>query len=323
VNTEGDRLAVAVTTDRGYLPYAATTLLAAARRTTELRLDLHLVHTDASDEDCAAVVAMIGDAADVHVHQLGEEQLATLPSRGDDLGGRITWARLLLPQLLPETARCVYLDGDLLVASSLAPLADVDLEGNPIGAVRNVVEPEMRGYVESLGLADHLDYFNAGVMVLDLDALRGEDVVGAAARLIEERGEAFTWWDQDALNIVFEDRWTAIPARWNAQNCFWGWRAWSEEVLGAAEVAQAVHDPAIRHFEGPGANKPWYALAHGPYVDEWRAVLADTPWGDEPLKDGDGVYRLFRHLPRKVQPRAWFLWNGRRATRVRSLLRAG
>jgi len=107
------------------------------------------------------------------------ETLAGLP-----LWGRMsvaTYYRLLVTGLLPSAvSRAIWIDCDLVVTDDLARLWDMDLAGRHALAVQDhgvpfVSSPGVSHY-ERLGLrADH-GYFNAGVMLLDLDLLRKDEM---------------------------------------------------------------------------------------------------------------------------------------------------
>ena len=54
---------------------------------------------------------------------------------------------------------------------------------------------------------------------------------------------------------------------------------WAADVFGAEAVREARERPAIRHFEGPGENKPWNrgCDARGPRRGT-SPTAARTPW---------------------------------------------
>ena len=86
------------------------------------------------------------------------------------------WFRVLLPELLPDCDRVLYLDCDVIVLDSLDPLMRVDLSGKCIAAVTNppITLEWMQKHCASLSLPDTDDYFNAGVMLMDLEELRAK-----------------------------------------------------------------------------------------------------------------------------------------------------
>lgn len=174
---------------------------AARRHTPTARL--HLLFGDL-DADTLAAAANLGarlrriPAADLSRWQAWTKHrpdAAARPWPG------IVFARLFLPRLLPDVARCIYLDADTLPVASLAPLHTLDLGGSPVAAAPGIV-PEYG--------------FNTGVLVLDLAALRADpDYFAALERLADEEARAYKLPDQTLFNRFFDGRICRLPACWN------------------------------------------------------------------------------------------------------------
>ena len=206
-----------------------------------------------------------------HILRVDERRVAGLPVHGYFTAAM--WYRILLPDLLPESDRVLYLDADTLVLGDLAPLAALDLGDALVGAVTNVFEA-WRGteHTDRLGL-DQASYFNSGVLLLNLRELRRSDAMGQLRRVVADRGPDLLWPDQDALNLVLGDRRVELDPRWNAMNALWTLEN-ADAVYGADRAREARERPAIRHFEGPRANKPWDPACAVPHRDERRALTA-------------------------------------------------
>jgi lipopolysaccharide biosynthesis glycosyltransferase len=280
---------VAIATDRAYLPWCATAVASLLQSTPELDVCVHVLHLGDLTADDRSRLATIDD---VDVHAVDHQRLATFPSKGDALGGRISWLRVVLPEVLPDVDRAIYLDADTLIVDSIAPLWATPLGGAPIAAVANVVHPSMQQHVIDIGIDDPRRYFNAGVLLMDLARMREEQTAATAPRSTD-----LTWFDQDALNLAFAGRWLALHPRWNAQNSFWSWTPEARRVLGDSLLDEAMADPAIVHFEGPSVCKPWHHLCPSPYRDRYRHALATTPWRGEPVRGRTTVNRLIGLLP--------------------------
>jgi UDP-glucose:(glucosyl)LPS alpha-1,3-glucosyltransferase len=237
------------------------------------------------------------------------------PASARDRFGPTALLRFELPERLPDVDRVIYLDADTLVGSSLDELSRVELGGLRIAAVANVLAPDMRARVAALGITDHRDFFNSGVLVMDLAAMRAS---GDGEQLIEmvRARDDLLWPDQDALNIVYAGRWKRLHPRYNAMNSLWTWSAWAEDVFGP-QASEARRDPAILHFEGPHIRKPWHYLSTHPWTERYRETLARTPWGSTPPEDETPTTRVIRRLPEawRVPAYIWLL-------RVRRRLRA-
>jgi FkbM family methyltransferase len=209
-------------------------------------------------------------------------------------GGRAACYRLLLPRLLPSLDRVLYLDADILVVDAVRPLWDLDLEGRAVGAVTNPLLPAMVDRVTTeLGLSRAEDYFNSGVLVLDLGRLRAADLAADLERYARQPPVPIPWPDQDTLNAVLWRTRKDLHPRWNATTGMFRLPArlmpWSQ-----ADVAAARSDPALLHFEGP--HKPRHQRFRHPYREQWFEHLAQTPWRTAPARPTTRD-RLMRALP--------------------------
>jgi lipopolysaccharide biosynthesis glycosyltransferase len=279
------------------------------------QLSFHIIHLgDLSTDDQSRMLSMVTDhGGQVDFRVVDASLLAPFPSKGPAEGNHISWARLLIPDALFDVQRIIFLDADTFVARSLQPLWDQPVAA-PLAAVANVVEPSMRGHVRSLGINGLGSYFNAGVLLMDLDLIRTEGLLTRAQRTTHE-GFDLRWFDQDVLNIVFAGRWQEIGPEWNVQNSFLLWRPWALEMFDRDSLDEALRIPGILHFEGPLLCKPWHYLCQHPRRDEYRAVLAQTPWSDVGLKDRSIGTRAIRRLPA-----SWRLPMYRRLLRWRGTL---
>jgi lipopolysaccharide biosynthesis glycosyltransferase len=280
-------------------------------------MTVHLLHdgTLATHPGLEMLRGMVkASGAELRVHSVADDGVPALPAMGRY--GSVVWLRFLLPDLLPEVARVLYLDADTLVLSPLAPLFATDLGGAPLGAVPNVVMADQRARLLALGLDDYRQFLNSGVLLLDLDRFREEGATSTLLRIAATRADDLLWPDQDTLNLVFAGRWHALHPRWNAQNTFWSEPAVAAEILGTGPLAEARRSPAILHFEGPSLCKPWHALNAHPWRRVWHATLARTPWAGTPTEDRGAATAVLRLMPEDLRIRAYgrlLKWRDRRA----------
>ena len=81
-----------------------------------------------------------------------------------------TYYRLLMPWILRDEDRALYLDVDMLIRGDLDPLYNADLGKNLIAAVQDSWPAARRKAMKRLELHD--DYYNAGVQLMDLKGIR-------------------------------------------------------------------------------------------------------------------------------------------------------
>lgn len=291
-------LACAVHGD-AWLGHAAAMLNSALRHTAGHPVRVHFMHGPAtSSSRVGELAAMVErDGGDLAPLEIPPDRLEGLASTG--VGHSTVWYRIFLPELLPDVSRVLYLDADLLVLDSLAPLFELDLAGRHAAAVTNVFERWHLDHPAKIGLPDGVPYFNAGVLLLNLDEMRGD---GCDLRLVEyarAHSHELPWLDQDVLNLVLGAGRLSLPPRWNCMNSVVNY-PWAAEVFGAEAVEEARSDPAIRHFEGGEWNKPWHYLGDR----SWRAVYdryrRETPWPEYTLEGRTPTNVLRRPLRRPL-----------------------
>jgi lipopolysaccharide biosynthesis glycosyltransferase len=260
-------LHVACAAEGAYVPRSLAMLRSVLSHRGKLDVRVHYLHsprlTDAARTRLMAVVERGGGSLDLL--EIPDGDVADFPS--DHRFTAAMWYRLFLPELLPHVERVLYLDADTLAVDALRPLWRTDLEGHWVAAVTNVFEPWSVGRPAELGLAAPESYFNSGVLLLNLAEMRRDGRGEALRTCARERGQNLLWPDQDALNIVLGERRLSLHPRWNCMNSVLSF-PWSAEVLGADAVEEARARPGIRHFEGPGRNKPWHPLSRAP--GRWR-----------------------------------------------------
>lgn len=291
---------VAIGSDRNYIRHAGAAALSAIE--ADPSTTVHLLHAeDVGPPDLERFQSMAEQAGGRAVlHRIEDDRLRDLAVM--DRIGTVMWFRILLPELLPDVGRVLYLDADTLVVDSVRLLFEMPLGTAGLAAAHNVLEPRHRDRVTGLGLDGLTGYFNSGVLVLDLDQLRADGRMGEVLEVARARRDQLVWPDQDALNLVFADDRVPLHPRWNTQNSLFLWRQWADEVFAPEEVDGALQDPAIIHFEGPGL-KPWFRECPHPRVDAYRRLAARTPWGPIDLQwagPPPGLRGRARRLKRRV-----------------------
>lgn len=286
---------VACAADAGYLPHAAAMVHSLLTADPPAEVRVHLLHPPALPlRDRRELTAMVsGLGASLALHEVADAVVAGLPEMGRI--SRVMWHRLALPAVLPDVARVLYLDCDVLVRRSLAPLWELDLGGCAVGAVTNVFPPYLVHRPDALEMPRDA-YFNSGVLLLDLDAWRARGESERIAAIVRTERERIVFPDQDALNLaLWRDRLPLHP-RWNCQNAILSFHT-AEALLGAAMAADARADPAILHFEGGAWAKPWHYLSDHPYRQMYFDHRAQTPWPEVRVEGRTAANRLRRHLP--------------------------
>lgn len=175
------------------------------------------------------------------------------------------YTRLSIPDVVGDEARVLYLDADTLVVGDLRPLLELPLSGHCLGAVLDPQNPltghgiAMPGW-KQLGLPYGREYFNSGVMLIDLPAAKHRGLFATARGFLAQHPEKVKFWDQDALNYAADGDWLRLESRWNTfalspLAARPGFIHHAEATTPLAGLLADEQSAAILHYAGP--DKPW------------------------------------------------------------------
>lgn len=135
-----------------------------------------------------------------------------------DYYSKTTYFRLFLPELYPQYDKVLYLDSDIVILDDIADLYNTDMGDNLVaGAPDDVIQSKkvFRDYAENVvGVADYRRYFNAGVLLMNLDELRKFKFLEKFIYLLDTVKFAVAQ-DQDYLNRLCKGRVKPFDRTWN------------------------------------------------------------------------------------------------------------
>lgn len=150
-----------------------------------------------------------------------------------------TYNRFLIPMLKLNTDKAIYLDVDVIVVGDILKFYEQDLNNHIIGAIPDLCRNEeyLNNIKECLGLKSDSKYFNAGVLLINCQKWRENNVTNKLFDIEVKYRKFLRMADQDVLNIFFEDNYEIYNQMYNEQDV-------SDNFV-------------IRHFSGN--IKPWQA----------------------------------------------------------------
>lgn len=275
---------IVCTTDDNYLRHCAAMLRTFRDHNPEQDISVYIVHGELDPVARAGFVAYLGE----FLPSFSMLQVDPTLLEGFPVFGHIsiaTYFRLLFPAALPHAIRKVlFLDADMVITDSLRPLWNVALGDAPVAAVHDHSQVFHCG---RMGIPLEMGYFNAGVLLINLEQWRQTEVMTEGLAFARDNPEKIVNWDQDVLNHLFRGRWLHLPERWNACPHLWGLNKSvdaSDEALSASE-REARDTPAIIHFAGGGGLvKPWSYHSIHPMRHLYREAIGRTPWASTPLE---------------------------------------
>ena len=206
--------------DNGYIPFLGVALKSVIENTSkENRYAIKVLYTSVTEENKKRIKKYEKENISIEFVDLNkqlEEIKGKLYTR--NYFSNTTYYRLFIPELYPEYDKVVYIDSDTICLADIADLYNVDMGDNliaavPDGAVQAV--DVFKDYVERVvGVSDYNNYFNAGVIVMNLEELRKYKFQEKFIYLLEKiRFEVAQ--DQDYLNRLCKGRVKIIDYEWN------------------------------------------------------------------------------------------------------------
>ena len=171
--------------------------------------------------------------------------------------------RLLAPMILPrEFDRVLYLDPDMLIINPLRPLWELNLYGKTFAAAAHTGLTEMANGINQMRLETEHEYFNSGVMLIDLNAawklVNAEDVFAC----VKEKERDLILPDQEVFNILYGRQ--TMPV----DDVIWNYdvRNYSKYLIrstGKHDLNWVMQNTAVLHF--CGKSKPWHEDYKNPF----------------------------------------------------------
>ena len=253
---------ILVTLDRNYLPPLRVMLGSLYLNNPGETVDVYLIGDGLTAEDLAGLEKLCAPHGSLHPVEVREDLFADAPVVR--YYSRAMYYRLLAAQLLPSSLdRVLYLDPDILIINPLRPLYDTDLAGNLMaaathtGLLSGISDPMNR-----LRLANYEAeaYYNSGVLVMDLDAMRREVRSAEIFRYAREHEDLLILPDQDILNGLYGARIQQVDdGLWNYDA-----RRFDRYLLvsqGEMDMDWVMDHTAVLHF--CGKRKPWHKSYRG------------------------------------------------------------
>ncbi len=253
--------------DDNYVRHMCVTILSIIDNNNEEDINFHVIAYELSADNKEYIKNLVSDKEKhVFFYKFDLEKMKHF-SIGKGTGNPnisyATYLRLFIQDLLPKTInKVLYLDCDIVVINSIKDLWDKDIHNYVLAAKEDYGLAQIHG-AKRMRLSEDYKYFNAGVLLLNLEALRKMRFTEMVMKFFEENKEIIKMHDQDILNgLLYKER-LPIEEKWNMM-C----------------NTDNTKDYSIIHFAG---LKPWYIECPHPLKYIYKEYLSQTKWKD--IKD--------------------------------------
>ena len=207
--------------------------------------------------------------------------------------------RLELHNLLPDVSRVIWMDGDTVVFEDLTELITLDMKGNYI-----------MGFLDSIpeALEKNFGMKNAtvlcsGVLLMDLDALRKNNMTEKFKKFMIEKKDKINQHDQTVINVVCQKNIAPLPPKYG----MWSFEAEKHALkhndrqrphlrYNKIEFLKAYYHPAILHYVWP---KPFWRRQKPVFNKQWWEYARKSGYYNEVFKKSPkfipGLLRMLQY----------------------------
>lgn len=278
------RMNVVTALNKDYVMYTGVMLCSLCVNNTEESIRVFVLHSELGEDDIESIQnTLMGFDVEIIPLRIEKEQFPEQICADAQWSIETCYRLAMLDKLPEDVERLLYLDVDIIVNQPLKELYDMDFEGNDIIAAEdshgrwapmNQKQKEM-----FLTGAGGYEYFNAGVMLMNMSQMRKKYTFQSYLDAMKEWNFEMFALDQDILNYVH-------------RGCvkFVDWHRWDLFAVLAHKngmtYEQVRKETAIIHYVGP---KPWYGAifeggSHFDIEQIWWNFAKKTPFYLEMLE---------------------------------------
>lgn len=242
-----------------YIDYMAVTLLSALKQTSS-QMDVYILTSYLSEYSRMKIEKLQSIYPNVtcHIIEVDVDIFAKLPLNREHIQSFETYFRLAFPTLLPETVdKLLYLDCDLLIQNDLQALWETDFSGYYMAGVPEPYSQDAHHYRRSIGMMDTTHYVNAGVLLIDLQKMREDNIQQMLFECAEAIKDKILLQDQDIINVALEGKIYPLAQTYNFNHMFKG------DIIDDSDMT-------IIHF---ALVKPWDKKAD---INEYKRRSVDA-----------------------------------------------
>lgn len=277
-----------------YLIHTGISMCSIMQSNPEKAVSFHILLNDISPEDRKNMQELVeGTSSGVTLYYINDEIFRNMLHK-DGIAGY--FYRFLIPLAVAAEGvqRVLYIDGDVMCQGDLTPLMEIDLEGN----IAACAEDSPTGKAEGLQRLHTADYFNSGMMLIDVPRWNEEKLSQKSAAMAIERkqsGMKLASHDQDILNLLLDRKYKNVSRKYNwtynmAVKSFW------------QKQKQFIYEPDFVLIHFTGLIKPWRTWVQDlPAAQKYNSFRMKSPWRDIPLvgpQSHKDMHQAARHARR-------------------------
>ena len=200
---------ILISVNRDYLDKAET-MLHSLRRYNSEDVTVYLINRSLNDNKIRKLREYLHKnlTMDFKVINVSETVFDELPVFEERFSVEMYY-RVIAQFLLPKSVdRIMWLDADIVICGNISDFYHQDFEDKLLAACPDALcdSEEIVTIKSKLGLPKEHIYFNSGVLLLNIEALREKTQINEIVKTAQSISKNFTYPDQDLLNYLYSSQ---------------------------------------------------------------------------------------------------------------------
>ena len=258
-------------TDDNYMPFLEVSLRSLIDNASkEYRYIVHVLNSGLKQENIDLVKKLENDNFKIDFCDV-TEAIQPIRNKLKNLYhfGLATWYRLFIQSLFPQYDKVLYLDCDIIVLGDISKLYNTQMGDNLLAAVEcNIIriDPVLKDYPKAFCGVNQPEYFNAGILVMNLKEFRKENIENKFLYLLTKYNFDVIDPDQGYLNFLTRGRVKLLPNGWNKE-------AVPTQLEGKLNIVHyALYKKPWQYDDVIDANYLWDYASKSPFYETIKSI---------------------------------------------------
>lgn len=292
-----NKIPVVFASDDNYLPYLAVTIKSLIEHiSSENFYELFILENKISEYNKKNIQSL-SKIDNVKIEFINvADYLNNLKSETFFTSGYInisSYFRCFIIDIFKDYDKVIYLDSDIIILEDIANLYNITIpENKALGVIRDIGVVSMLNnksrvdlykfenyFKNTLNLLNPVDYFQAGVLLMNLKELRRIDLVDLCLKKTKEIKTPL-YYDQCILNSIFCNQVDFLPMKWNLLP----YLLYDDDNMHLSDDIKNIYYEIIEKKEGiihyATYEKPW-RCPNLPLAQTWWKYARLTPFYEE------------------------------------------
>jgi len=206
--------------DDNYLPFLAVSVRSLIDNASpDYDYRIHILNNGLNAKRVAPILAMQQNNVEIRLVDVSHS-LAPIAEKLNlrDYYTVSIYFRLFIASMFPQYHKAIYLDSDIAVNGDISGLYNVPLGQRMLGVIPDDIianHCDFRRYAEEAIGVPYRRYFNSGVLLMNLDQFRVQEIERKFIYLLQTYHFETVCPDQDYLNVLCKDKVLYLDKGWN------------------------------------------------------------------------------------------------------------